>query len=200
MLCSSRPVIILLWLTLFLPLGPWHQLCAGQSVSFVNNPEKTIFEAQAPEEPPNSLDKVPGNNPAYFCKSSSPFQVHEFILLPNPPKPSLQHFAYLTGWVPHIRDLELIRLSFTIWSGHFKRYGPYEYRLSEVPWIRIRQNFLLREYMAPGWAELLAENMLAGKNVEDGSYRVHAELLLPNRTSLLCMVADLVIRDGTMEF
>ncbi|QVM05816.1 hypothetical protein D8B26_000523 [Coccidioides posadasii str. Silveira] len=113
---------------------------------------------------------------------------------------SLQHFAYLTGWVPHIRDLELIRLSFTIWSGHFKRYGPYEYRLSEVPWIRIRQNFLLREYMAPGWAELLAENMLAGKNVEDGSYRVHAELLLPNRTSLLCMVADLVIRDGTMEF
>lgn len=77
-----------LWFLSFVLLGSWLQVCA--TVVPASDIEQIVVEDSSGLEPLHDLEKVPGNNPAYFCRygpQNQLFRVKEFIVLPSPPKP-----------------------------------------------------------------------------------------------------------------
>ncbi|KAI1934160.1 hypothetical protein LOZ65_000073 [Ophidiomyces ophidiicola] len=154
---------------------------------------QSVLEDPAVLEPLYRLDKVPGDNPTYYCDLGPLgrlLDVKDFTVIPNPSDTSFQHSLYLSGSTPRIHGLDLLKLSITVWPDCGDKQGPFKYRLRDTPWIYFRENFQPHDSKALGWAEMIAENVLGNSVVKEGLYRVRAELLLPNQIPLLCMVGD----------
>lgn len=80
--------MISFWFFCFAFLGLVLRVCA--TAVPILDPEQTVFKDESGLKPLHDLEKVPGNNPAYYCQfgpQNQLFRVKEFIVLPSPPNP-----------------------------------------------------------------------------------------------------------------
>ena len=102
-------------------------------------------------------------------------------------------FGYLRGIAPEVADLNETSLKISVQKDD-EETRHYEDKLTKWPHMILRYDHEYGHELKPGSMELLADYIILGVFLEDGSYTFTAESKLPDGRTLFCFESKLLLK------
>ncbi|MCJ1373602.1 hypothetical protein MMC20_004830 [Loxospora ochrophaea] len=147
-------------------------------------------------------EKVPGDNPAFYCgpaRKDQLLDILEFDTSPNPPTANKRYFFYLLGEAPDDERLHEAQLKLTVIRDFVANDNPWiiDIPFAKTPHVIVRktekQDERYQKELQAGRIEIIADGWFPKTFIQTGNWTFLVELTLPDGRVLSCFKATVYL-------